>query len=86
MRDKRMVVNPNPRSGIEVKDAEKIRERIFEINKQRERELKKFNYQLQVTGRNASMSQSYITHNLDDLWRDHGVCDLESFERICHFL
>ncbi len=69
-----------------MKDAEKIRERILEINKQRERELKKFNYQLQVTGRNALMSQSYITHNLDDLWRDHGVCDLESFERVCHFL
>lgn len=86
MRDKRMVVNPNPRSGIEVKDAEKIRERIFEINKQREAWWRKERKRHQLSGRKCKLDQSYITHNLDDLWREHGVCDLESFERICHFL
>lgn len=86
MRDKRMVVNPNPRSGIGVKDAEKIRERIFEINKQREAWWRKERKRHQLSGRKCKLDQSYITHNLDDLWRDHGVCDLESFERICHFL
>lgn len=86
MRDKRMVVNPNPRSGIEVKDAEKIRERIFEINEERTKELRRMRDRAKWAGRKIKIEQSYITHNLDDLWRDHGVCDLESFERICHFL
>ena len=86
MRDNRMIVNPNPRSGIEVKDAEKIRERIFEINKQREAWWRKERKRHQLSGRKCKLSQSYITHNLDDLWRDHGVCDLESFERVCQFL
>ena len=81
-----MVVNPNPRSGIKVKDAEKIRERIIEINKEREAWWRKERKRHQLSGRKCHLSQSYITHNLDDLWRDHNVCDLESFERVANFL
>ena len=81
-----MIVNPNPRSGIEVKDAEKIRERIIEINKQREAFLRKERKRHRISGRQCKITQSYITHNLDDLWRDHGIYDLESFERKVNFL
>ena len=82
MRDKRMIVNPNPRSGIEVRDAEAIKARINEINNLK----RKWLAQQQRRRPEAKITCSLITLNLDDLWRDHGVVDLKSFERIAPYL
>ena len=86
MSGKNSTINPNPRRGIEVRDQEAIKARIIEINKQREAWWRKERKRHMLSGRKCKLTQSYITHNLDDLWRDYGVCDLESFERVAKFL
>ena len=82
MRDKRMIINPNPRSGIEVRDAEAIKARINEINNLKRKWLAKE----QRRRPEAKISCTLISLNLDDLWRDHDVVDLESFERVALYL
>ena len=82
MADNRMLINPNPRRGIQARDGEKIKERIREINKQKHKWLA----QEQRRRPEAKITCSFIPLNLDDLWRDHDVVDLESFERIAPHL
>ena len=86
MRDNRMIVNPNPTRGIKVEDQAAIKKRIIEINKKREAWKRKEYHRILASGRKAKISISFITHNMDDLWRNHGITDLESFERVCKFL
>ena len=82
MQDRRMLINPNPRNNIEIKDAEAIKARINEINDGRRKWLAEQKHRRYE----AKISCSLITLNLDDLWREHGVRDLESFERVANFL
>ena len=82
MRDRRMIVNPNPRRGIEVRDAEAIKARINEINNLKRKWLAKERRRRPE----AKISCTLISLNLDDLWRDHDVVDLESFERVALYL
>tara|TARA_R100001463_G_scaffold27709_4_gene64094 strand:- start:5005 stop:5253 length:249 start_codon:yes stop_codon:yes gene_type:complete len=82
MRDRRMIVNPNPRRGIEVRDGEAIKARINEINNLK----RKWLAQEQRRRPEAMISCTLISLNLDDLWRDHDVVDLESFERVAPYL
>tara|TARA_R110001632_G_scaffold18098_5_gene56458 strand:+ start:963 stop:1223 length:261 start_codon:yes stop_codon:yes gene_type:complete len=86
MQDNRMIVNPNPTRGIKVEDQPAIKKRIFEINKKREAWKRKEYNRIRDSGRKAKISISFITHNMDDLWRNHGITDLESFERLCHYI
>tara|TARA_R100000664_G_scaffold9791_3_gene16329 strand:- start:912 stop:1136 length:225 start_codon:yes stop_codon:yes gene_type:complete len=70
------------RKNIEVRDGEEIKKRIREINKQKHKWLA----QEQRRRPEAKITCSLITLNLDDLWRDHDVVDLKSFERIAPYL
>ena len=70
------------RKNIEVRDGEEIKKRIREINKQKHKWLA----QEQRRRPKAKITCSLITLNLDDLWRDHDVVDLKSFERIAPYL
>ena len=82
MTDNRMLINPNPRRGIEVRDGKEIIARIREINDMK----RKWLTQEQRRRPEAKITCSLIPLNLDDLWRDHDVVDLESFERIAPYL
>ena len=66
MTDNRMLINPNPRRGIEVRDGKEIIARIREINDMK----RKWLTQEQRRRPEAKITCSFIPLNLDDLWRD----------------
>ena len=70
------------RRNIEVRDKEEIKKRIRMLNKRKKEWLE----QEQKRRPEAKISCSFISQNLDDLWRDYDIVDLKSFERIAPYL